>query len=782
MTHELSVRDLITYLDVSDNTRRLMNRHHLTHPLECFDQTFVSRFHSSGTIHHIMDEVSHVRMFHAWIGTQAPSLLRDVSLCRRIIHQCSDLYMNQRTIQEVSDLHELLFAPSPVMNPMNLRSTLFGSPMGRRLSVSDARKVWNYASLPFQTEDQIFKCVFLILVGQKYKVNLLEETLNKGGYRMSTWIIEFLRILRDPKQFGETYCHVLPWDVYPRIERWFHTVCDNLCETFHPIQDLILIDDTIYLLTWYQIELDVVNMIQTYLCPKEQTQTVKSYLVDPTPVCVESCCICLETLSGMVTELVCKHVYHTTCITEWIKTSKTCPLCRAITKLKTSFENTWSTWDPLTKNMLNIDQRKAIESCLHQSLTVITGAGGTGKTEVARVLGQFVHSIGSDIDHCQASVFLAPTGKAAETIRNRLGKYESCFSLSTIHRWILTNESTPCPSPCIPYLLLDESGMVNLWTMWHLLHSAHRAGVQRIVLFGDPHQLPPIQNEGTLLDALTCMTRSSVVHSLTVNYRSSPGLLTMLNHLRAVATRTIHGGIQNDMMETVDSTLSIVTNGDTRELYHQILIHLRNSEDPKQTRVLVSRHCPVLHVDSRGGDKKEDLRDLHETFLVDVYNVFNPSSFRVTSRQFLVGDVVRSTVNVATRDGNNLIVANGSEGVVVSLSPTCIRFQDGLLLSSDNEDCHPNIDRLFRTLEHGTLMTIHKYQGSEADTIIGIFTGRFRDFNTIQLLYTAASRSKKKLILIMEDQTLDMYRKHPGRVWRNHIFNSLISEKVRLLQ
>jgi hypothetical protein len=242
----------------------------------------------------------------------------------------------------------------------------------------------------------------------------------------------------------------------------------------------------------------------------------------------------------------------------------------------------------------------------------------------------------------------------------------------------------------------------------------------------------------------------------------------MLDHLRGIAERTVRGGVQENQMMTVDSTLSLVTDGDTEELYRQVLCHLRES-DPSSTRVLVSTHRPILEV------MDDQKRQIHETFLVDVYNVFNASPLRVTSRQFLVGDVVRSTVNVASQDGAELLVANGSEGVVVDLCPLCIRFQDGLHLSSDNWDGHPNIDKMFRTLEHGTMMTIHKFQGSEMETILAVFTGKFTDFNTIQLLYTAASRSKKKLILIMEHQTLNMYRRQPGRVWRNHTFNALLS-------
>lgn len=44
----------------------------------------------------------------------------------------------------------------------------------------------------------------------------------------------------------------------------------------------------------------------------------------------EDCCICLASLEEKkyVSTLKCNHTFHHECITEWTKTSYTCPLCR----------------------------------------------------------------------------------------------------------------------------------------------------------------------------------------------------------------------------------------------------------------------------------------------------------------------------------------------------------------------------------------------------------------------------------------------------------------------
>ncbi|CAN0924650.1 Zinc finger CCCH domain-containing protein 17 [Linum grandiflorum] len=44
---------------------------------------------------------------------------------------------------------------------------------------------------------------------------------------------------------------------------------------------------------------------------------------------MDSCSICLEEMGvGRVMKLECKHVFHQSCLMNWLKTSKSCPLCR----------------------------------------------------------------------------------------------------------------------------------------------------------------------------------------------------------------------------------------------------------------------------------------------------------------------------------------------------------------------------------------------------------------------------------------------------------------------
>jgi ATP-dependent exoDNAse (exonuclease V) alpha subunit len=87
---------------------------------------------------------------------------------------------------------------------------------------------------------------------------------------------------------------------------------------------------------------------------------------------------------------------------------------------------------------------------------------------------------------------------------------------------------------------------------------------------------------------------------------------------------------------------------------------------------------------------------------------------------------------------------------------------------------------MFEKLEWGSISTVHKFQGSEAHTIIAVFLGDFVDHNTIQLLYTAASRAKQRLVVIMEEKNLSLFCTRPGRVPRNTRFNQKLQKALAL--
>ena len=49
-----------------------------------------------------------------------------------------------------------------------------------------------------------------------------------------------------------------------------------------------------------------------------------------TTVEIPPCTICLEPCSDGLGAIECGHVFHTTCVEDWVKRKHRCPYCRAI--------------------------------------------------------------------------------------------------------------------------------------------------------------------------------------------------------------------------------------------------------------------------------------------------------------------------------------------------------------------------------------------------------------------------------------------------------------------
>lgn len=127
-------------------------------------------------------------------------------------------------------------------------------------------------------------------------------------------------------------------------------------------------------------------------------------------------------------------------------------------------------------------------------LCVLSGAAGTGKTTVIRAILdniERVHGLGTSF------LLLAPTGKAAERIKTQTGK-----PASTIHAylakngWIADNytfkRTGGRSGQDVNTIIIDECSMMDLNLFATLFRAINWNSVQRLILVGDPNQLPPI--------------------------------------------------------------------------------------------------------------------------------------------------------------------------------------------------------------------------------------------------------------------------------------------------
>lgn len=147
------------------------------------------------------------------------------------------------------------------------------------------------------------------------------------------------------------------------------------------------------------------------------------------------------------------------------------------------------------------DQVELCSAVFNKRITVLTGSAGTGKSTVAISLIRGI--LKNEGDKAGVAVF-APTGKATDRLRQVLGNDTSLsgVAVATIHSalarggWLNPNMSFRLRGgkaiDSYSTVIIDECSMVDLELMAALFRAINWQSVKRLVLVGDPAQLPPI--------------------------------------------------------------------------------------------------------------------------------------------------------------------------------------------------------------------------------------------------------------------------------------------------
>lgn len=167
-------------------------------------------------------------------------------------------------------------------------------------------------------------------------------------------------------------------------------------------------------------------------------------------------------------------------------------------------------------------------------LCVLSGSAGTGKTTVIRALIQAIEKA-----HGSGSSFrlLAPTGKAADRIRERTGKEaETVHAFLARLGWLNDNltfkRSGGRQEDSVRTYIIDEASMLNLELVAALCRAIHWGSVQRVIFVGDTNQLPPIGRGKVFADLIAWLREAG--------FDQSVGMLT--TNLRQMENRLLGQG------------------------------------------------------------------------------------------------------------------------------------------------------------------------------------------------------------------------------------------------
>ncbi|MFA5138354.1 MAG: AAA family ATPase [Elusimicrobiota bacterium] len=363
------------------------------------------------------------------------------------------------------------------------------------------------------------------------------------------------------------------------------------------------------------------------------------------------------------------------------------------------------------------DQQRALELARKNPLFVLTGSAGTGKSTVVRAIIEDLAKPGVRV------AIAAPSGKAAKRIAEITGR-----PATTIHRLLEPQKTAdgfaftrgPSNPIDVDLLVVDEASMIDITLMARLIEAIPPGA--RLLLVGDPYQLPSVGPGGLLKDILDSKAVAST--ELTVVKRQDKGLLLSNCHRIRLGQ-------------------DIETREDAPDF---TFIPLRDEADIQAKIIdLVSRELPR----TRNLDPMRDIQvlaPLRERTALScralnerLQRALNPNP-PLENVSFRLGDRV-----IQLKNDYDHAIFNGDLGRVTRISREDRRI-DVLFECPDRP---VELDLFNNDLALAYCLTIHKSQGSEWNVVVIPVHRAFGPMMlTRNLFYTGLTRAKRLCILV----------------------------------
>ena len=424
------------------------------------------------------------------------------------------------------------------------------------------------------------------------------------------------------------------------------------------------------------------------------------------------------------------------------------------------------------------DQRLAVKNIFLNSINIVTGAPGTGKSHIIKCVTEKIYK-GNKI------YILAPTGAAVERLRSEDMNAEYDLEIRTLQSLIFYHEMSDKfgsadekndeviieefgnqdEQQAMPKYLtisdlydnygefiifIDEMSMVDMKLFYKLMKVIEPVIDKiRLIFLGDKDQLPSIKGGCVLNDLILSKKISCTV--LKFNHRS-----------KAV------GGKVNDIM--MNAELALRGKDLRRDSKNVQIVNAKSKDDIKGHLIsIIKKHnvrfqnsCIIIPTRRKG-----ICIDLFNPVLQNIYNPGKGTDY------FRVGDKIMHGKNNKRMDiynGSILIIDKIDYGKKSPCRMLCKYY-------NKETDINDN-DKNFRMIEYKVknaegkndfdenkldlayAMTVHKAQGKGYDTVIIIVhSSMYAPMLYRKLLYTAITRSKFRCFIIADKKGLEECKK-----------------------
>lgn len=409
----------------------------------------------------------------------------------------------------------------------------------------------------------------------------------------------------------------------------------------------------------------------------------------------------------------------------------------------------------------DVTQKQAICDAINHKIFILTGGPGTGKTTVINgIIAVYALLNGLDLRKSQDLPILlaAPTGRAARRMNELTG-----LPSATIHRHLgmTGDDDTSHLDDYLDadFIIVDEFSMVDTWLANQLLSNI--SSNTKLLIVGDADQLPSVSPGQVLADLLKIPLLPQT--KLEKIYRQSKD-----STIVTLASQIQKGILPPDFIEKkADRSYFEAHSEHIPKMIERIVEAALRSGIPAQD-------VQVLAPMYRGQAGIDHINQLMQ-------NLINPAEteqiiFEATDCQYRQGDKVIHLVNDAESN-----VFNGDLGYITDLLPAKYTDskQDELTINFDgNEVIYPRSEWYKIRLAYA--MSIHKSQGSEFPVVILPITSSSHRMLQRNLIYTAITRAKSKLILLGEKSAFDFAVKNTGTARKTYLiqrFSDLINEE-----
>lgn len=461
------------------------------------------------------------------------------------------------------------------------------------------------------------------------------------------------------------------------------------------------------------------------------------------------------------------------------------------------------------------EKAAALAKLYEARFSILCGRAGTGKTSVLKVFLKGMEIL----EGKRPILLLAPTGKARVRLMDRTKRDDgSVRDAYTIHQFLMRHGWLNPDNFALklqggeqhgaPTVIIDEASMIPMDLLGVLFRAIDLNKVSRLILVGDPNQLPPIGPGRPFVDIIAWLDakdddafikaypekfrvpfaqRSACLGRLMERARhedhNSQALLLADGYLSSDPSPGDDDMLSRVAREDVGGDLEVRYWSDTSQLEQQLAASMRKhldlpdskqayvafnasvglgGDDTEADPVLAERWqilSPVRNHEYGTSEINRKIQDKYRGGLLNAArNPWNGKPKPFGEQEIVWTDKVMQATNrrkPSYPKGQGLdYVANGEIGLVVSTSKGKDR-PDSLKVRFSTQPAsayYYSRSQVEGELELAYALTVHKSQGSDFDIVFLVLPQRASTLSR-ELLYTGLTRFRQKMVLLIERDT-----------------------------